>query len=217
MRAIRKLLGRRDEPPAPAVSPGREVTVWIRGLGRTAGTVEATTDQDAKIALAVDPRFGDDAIDEADGVVEHTAPIGLYRQPGSVRFTGGAGSISFVPSERAERVQRRDYVRLPVNLTVGATLASDETQLELPVIDLSASGLLLGRTSDGRVEDGVTLWLSIPIDDGERPIAPRGRVVRGAEAGTHGVRFDHVTDDDQERLVRYVLREQLRLRREGKL
>jgi hypothetical protein len=214
---IRRLPGRRNQTTAPAVSPGWEVAVWIRGLGRTAGTVAATTERDAEITLAVDPRFGDDAIDQADAVVEHTAPIGLYRQPGSVRFAGAASSISFVPSRRAERVQRREYVRLPVDLTVSATLASDDAPFELYVIDLSASGVLLGRTGDARVEDGATLWLSIPIADGEPPIAPRGKVVRGAEEGTHGVRFDYITDDDQERLVRYVLREQLRLRREGKL
>jgi PilZ domain-containing protein len=214
---IRRLLGRRNQTTAPAVSAGWEVTVWIRGLGRTAGTVIGTTDRDAEITLAVDPRFGDDAIDEAEGVVEHTAPIGLYRQPGSVRFAGAASDITFVPSQRAERVQRREYVRLPVDLTVSATLPSDETPFELYVIDLSASGMLLGRTADVRVDDGTTLWLSIPIADGEPPIAPRGKVVRGAEEGTHGVRFDYITDDDQERLVRYVLREQLRLRREGKL
>ena len=217
MDPIRKLLARRDEPVAPAASLGWEVTVWIRGLGRTAGTVAATSDRDAEITLVVDPRFGDDAIDEADAVVEHTAPIGLYRQPGSVRFAGAASSISFVPSGRAERVQRREYVRLPVDLTVSATLASDDAPFELYVIDLSASGVLLGRTADLRVEDGTILWLSIPIEDDEPPIAPRGKVVRGAEEGTHGVRFDYITDDDQERLVRYVLREQLHLRREGKL
>lgn len=217
MPAIRKLLGRKDEQVPPAVSPGWEVTVWIRGLGRTAGTVAATTDHDAEITLAVDPRFGDDAISDQEAVVEYTAPRGLYRQPGSVRFTSVESTVSFAPSGRPELVQRRDYVRVPLNLTVGATVASDDTPLELPVIDLSASGLLLGRTADARVEEGATLWLSVPIDDGEPSMAPRGRVVRGAEAGTHGVRFDYITDDDQERLIRFVLREQLRLRREGKL
>jgi hypothetical protein len=217
MGAIRRLLGRRDEPPAPAVSPGWEVTVWIRGLGRTAGTVAATTERDAEIKLAVDPRFGDDEIDAADGVLEYTAARGLYRQPGNVRFTSTESTVSFSPSDRPELVQRRDYVRVPLYLTVGATLASDDTPFELSVIDLSASGLRLGRTSDARVEDGMTLWLSLAIDDGEPPIAPRGRAVRGAEEGTHGVRFDYTTDDDQERLIRFVLREQLRLRREGKL
>jgi c-di-GMP-binding flagellar brake protein YcgR len=41
--------------------------------------------------------------------------------------------------------------------------------------------------------------------------------VRGAEEGTYGVRFDYIADGDQERLARFVMREQLRLRREGKL
>jgi PilZ domain len=217
MDQVRKLLGRRDDPPAPAVAPGWEVTVWIRGLGRTGGRVVSATDRDAEISLAVDPRFGDDAVGGESGVVEYTAPRGLYRQPGSVRFLSDGSRVSFAPSERPELVQRRDFVRVPVHLTVAATPAGEDTPLELPVIDLSASGLLLGRAADVAVEDGATLWLSIPIDDGLPPMAPRGTVVRGAKAGTHGVRFDYISDDDQERLVRFVLKEQLRLRREGKL
>jgi c-di-GMP-binding flagellar brake protein YcgR len=42
-------------------------------------------------------------------------------------------------------------------------------------------------------------------------------VVRGTDAGTHGVRFDHISESDQERLARFVMREQLRLRRQGRL
>jgi c-di-GMP-binding flagellar brake protein YcgR len=171
----------------------------------------------AEIALAVDPRFGDDTIHTADAVVEHTAPRGLYRQAGSVAFGAGGERVSFTPSGKASLVQRREFVRLPVDLTAHATLPGQATQLELQVIDLSANGLRLGRAEQVPLDESAAVWLSIPVDDGLPPIAPRGKVVRDAEEGTRGVRFDYITDDDQERLVRYVLREQLRLRREGKL
>ncbi|HEX6459510.1 MAG TPA: PilZ domain-containing protein [Thermoleophilaceae bacterium] len=214
---IGRLFGRGGaEPPAPAAGGGQEVTVWIRGLGRTGGEVVVISGRSAEIALAVDPRFGDDTIDTADAVVEHTAPRGLYRQTGSVWF-GARNHVSFTPSQEASLVQRRDYVRLPLHLTVGATLQGAAAERELVAIDVSASGLLLGRTADAPLEEGNTVWLSIQLDDGMPPIAPRGTVVRGAEEGTRGVRFDYITDDDQERLARFVLREQLRLRREGKL
>ena len=42
-------------------------------------------------------------------------------------------------------------------------------------------------------------------------------MVRGDDANPHGLHFDYITVDDQERLVRFVLQQQLRLRREGKL
>jgi len=215
--AIRRLLRRRrDEPPAPAVAAGRRVTVWIRGLGRTAGTVAATTSRGAEITLAVDPRFGDDTSGAADAVVEHTAARGLYRQPGSVRFNAGGGSVSFAPSEQPSLMQRRDFVRLPVDLTVSARLEGQDKQLELHVINLSASGLLLDRAGDG-LDDATTVWLSIPLGDGMSPLTPRGTVVRRAPADAHGVEFDYIADSDQERLARFVMREQVRLRRQGKL
>ncbi len=217
MGVIRRLLGRRgDEPPAPAAERGQEVTVWIRGLGRTGGGVVVVTGQTAEIALAVDPRFGDDTVDTVDAMVEHTTPRGLHRQAGSVWF-GASNHVSFTPSEEASLVQRREFVRLPLHLEIRATVQGESSERELMAIDLSASGLLLGRSPGADLDEGGTVWLSIPLDDGMPPITPRGAVVRGAEEGTHGVRFDYIADSDQERLARFVMREQLRLRREGKL
>jgi PilZ domain-containing protein len=191
--------------------------VWIRGLGRTAGTVDAVAGRRAQITLAVDPRFGDDSIREVGAVVEHTAPRGLYCQSGAISFMPGGPRVSFAPAGEADLIQRREFVRLPVALSVEATLARDETHVELHVVNLSANGLLVMQPADAPLEEGATLWLSLPLDDDLPPIAPRGSVVRGTEAGTHGVRFDHITESDQERLARFVMREQLRLRREGKL
>jgi hypothetical protein len=209
--------GRGNDPSAPAVEPGWEVTVWIRGLGRTAGTVDSVTHDAAEITLAVDPRFGDDSIGEVGAVVEHTGPRGLYCQPGEISFEPGGMRVSFTPAGQADLVQRREFVRLPVTLTVNATLGKDNTRVELHVVDLSASGLLARQPAEAPLDEGATLWLSLPLDDGLPPIAPRGSVVRGAEAGTHGVRFDYIAESDQDRLARFVMREQLRLRREGKL
>jgi len=193
------------------------VTVWIRGLGRTAGTVDSVADDQAEITLVVDPRFGDDSIGELGAVVEHTAPRGLYCQPGEISFKPGGMRVSFTPAGQAELVQRREFVRLPVAFTVSATLAKDDTPVELHVVDLSASGLLVRQPAEAPLDEGSTLWLSLALDDDLPPIAPRGSVVRGTEAGTHGIRFDYIAESDQDRLARFVMREQLRLRREGKL
>jgi hypothetical protein len=208
---------RRDDSPDPAAGPGSEVTVWIRGLGRTTGTVREVKDGRAEIALAVDPRFGDDSIAEAGAAMEHTAARGLYSQPGEVTFTPGGTRVTFTPSGTAELAQRRGFVRLEVTFAVSATLAKEETQVELNVVDLSAGGLQVRQPADAPLEEGSTVWLSLPLDDDLAPISPRASVVRGTEAGTHGIRFDYITEDDQERLARFVMREQLRLRREGKL
>jgi len=193
------------------------VTVWIRGLGRTAGTVRRVKDNKAELALVLDPRFGDESITEVGATVEHTAVRGLYSQPGEVAFNADGLHVTFTPSGEAELMQRRDFVRLTVTFAVSGTLAKDEMPVELDVVDLSASGLQVRKPADAPLEEGSTLWLSLPLDDDLPPIAPRASVVRGTEAGTHGVRFDYITEGDQERLARFVMREQLRLRREGKL
>jgi PilZ domain-containing protein len=194
------------------------VTVWIRGLGRTGGTVDAVGDHEAQITLVVDPRFGDESIGELGSVVEHTGPRGLYCQPGEISFEPGGMRVSFTPTGEADLVQRREFVRLPAALTVNATLAKDDTRVELHVVNMSANGLLVRQPDDdASLVEGATLWLSLPLDDDLPPIAPRGSVVRGTQAGTHGVRFDYIAESDQDRLARFVMREQLRLRREGKL
>jgi PilZ domain-containing protein len=208
---------KREESPGPAVEAGSEVTVWIRGLGRTAGTVDAVAEREAQITLAVDPRFGDDSIGEVGAVVEHTAARGLYCQPGELSFEPGGMRVSFTPAGDADLVQRREFVRLPVALAVNATLAKDDTQVVLHVVNLSANGLLVRQPDDASLAEGATLWLSLPLDSDLPPIAPRGSVVRGTEAGTHAIRFDYIAESDQDRLARFVMREQLRLRREGKL
>jgi PilZ domain len=212
---LRFLRRRGDDSPAPAAEPGSDVTVWIRGLGRTAGTVGEVRDGKAEIALAVDPRFGDESISEASATVEHTAARGLYSQAGNVAFEAGGLRVSFTPSAAAGLMQRREFVRLRATFAVSATL--DQMDIELNVVDLSANGLQVRQPADAPLEEARTLWLSLPLDDGLPPIAPRGSVVRGTEAGTRGIRFDYITESDQERLVRFVMREQLRLRREGKL
>jgi hypothetical protein len=179
--------------------------------------VDSVGEGSAGITLAVDPRFGDDSIGELGAVIEHTAARGLYCQPGELSFSPGGLRVTFTPAGEPDLVQRREFVRLPVALTVHATLAADDTRVELHVVDLSASGVLVRQPDDAPLEEGMTLWLSLPLDDGLPPIAPRGSVVRGTEAGSHGVRFDYIAESDQDRLARFVMREQLRLRREGKL
>jgi c-di-GMP-binding flagellar brake protein YcgR len=62
---------------------------------------------------------------------------------------------------------------------------------------------------------GVFIWLQIPLHDGKDPVEVRGTTVRNAPKGAIGVRFDHISESDQERLAHYVARQEREQRKRG--
>jgi c-di-GMP-binding flagellar brake protein YcgR len=167
------------------------------------------------ISLVVDPGSRVNALGDPDAVLEFPAVRGLYRQEGFARFDqSGSASVRFVSREEPQLVQRRNFARVdvirPVSVSIsGATLATFDT------LNVSANGLLLGPPPPGvqPLKLGIAAWLKMRLDDDEEPIEARGTAVREAAGGAVGVRFDHITEDHQERLVRFVFRQELEQRR----
>jgi c-di-GMP-binding flagellar brake protein YcgR len=59
------------------------------------------------------------------------------------------------------------------------------------------------------------VWLKIPLYDGKDRIDVRGSVVREAARGSMGIRFDHISESDQERLAHFVARQEREQRKRG--
>jgi hypothetical protein len=208
-----KLFGRAnaEERPGNAVTPKQRVEIKIRGVGRTSGNVKKVEDQSVVIELVVNVAADAASLAESDAVLEYTALRGLYRQKGVARFdVNGAGSVRFVGQEEPELVQRRDFVRVDVNIPVTVTLKDNPWPIEFDALNLSGNGALLSPPQGGvgRLRIGLFAWLRIPLYDGKDPIEVRGTVVREAGRGAMGIRFDHINEGDQERLVRYLAREE---------
>jgi c-di-GMP-binding flagellar brake protein YcgR len=215
-----KLFGRANaQDPRPGrVAPKQRVDIKIRGVGRTSGHVQAVDDDSIVIGLVVRATAEAAALDEPDAVLEYTLQRGLYRQKGTARFdVDGTAGVRFVPETEPELVQRRDFVRVDVNTPVTVTIKDSPWPTEFDALNLSGNGLLLSPPQGGvgRLRIGMFVWVRIPLYDGQEPIEARGTVVRDAGGGTMGVRFDHISERHQERLVHYVAREERRQRKRG--
>jgi hypothetical protein len=203
-----------------AVTPGQRVDLKIRGLGSTSGNVEMLVENSIVIALVVDP--GEDAklLGDPDAVLEYPALRGLYRQEGFARFDApGLSSVRFVSNEEPQLVQRRDFVRIDVRVPVKVTL-KDSLPMSSETLNISANGLLLGPPPPGQKPLTLGMFTSLSIaldDDKEGPIEVRGTAVRETPNGAIGIRFDHISEQHQERLVRFVFKQELEQRRKGNL
>ena len=200
-----------DERRANAVEPKQRVDIKIRGVGRTSGHVAKVEDGSMVIDLVVSATAEAASLPEPDAVLEYTALRGLYRQKGVARFdVNGSGSVRFIGQEEPELVQRREFVRVDVNIPVTVSLKGDPWPTEFDALNLSGNGVLLSPPQGGaaRLRMGMFVWLNIPLYDGKDPIEVRGTVVREAGRGAMGIRFDHISESHQERLVRYVARQE---------
>jgi hypothetical protein len=207
-----------EDQGAPGPRRDQRVDLKIRGVGRTAGSVSEVESESILIALIVSATQEAVALHQPDAVLEYTTLRGLYRQKGYATFNGGGASkVRFVWQEEPELVQRRDFVRVNVNISVSLTVKDYAFPTEFDALNLSANGILLAPPPAAglRLQVGMFVWLKIPLYDGNDPIDVRGSVVREATRGSMGIRFDHISERDQERLAHFVARQEREQRKRG--
>ena len=124
--------------------------------------------------------------------------------------------------EQIQKIQRRQYLRVPTNLVMTLSLNDGKEQLEAPLIDLSGGGFLLALT----LREVEKLSLSV---DGKLPIEERGRkhyipfkarvvnVKYNQEKKRYEVafQFTEIKESDREVIIRYCFARQLELHRKG--
>jgi c-di-GMP-binding flagellar brake protein YcgR len=200
------------------VSEGDRVEIKIRGVGRTAGIVEEFDSESIALTLMVGATPETVALDQPDAVLEYTTARGLFRQKGYASFgSGDSRNVRFVGQEEPERVQRRDFVRVDVNITVKVAFKNDPHPVDYDALNVSANGILLAAPPGLGVamQLGMFVWVTIPLFDGKDPVEVRGSAVRSAPKGAVGIRFDHISEGDQERLAHYVARQEREQRKRG--
>ena len=218
-----KLFGRTQtegDEHSPRVTKTQRVELKIRGVGRTSGLVEDIEDGSILVALVVCATPDVMALEAPDAILEYTTLRGLYRQKGYASYNGLDGEkVRFVSDEEPELMQRREFVRVGVNIPVQVSLKDNPWPTEFDALNLSANGILLAAPGAGvmTLKLGMFVWMKIPLYDGRDPIDVRGTVVREAQKGASGVRFDHINESDQERLARYVARQEREQRKRGAL
>jgi hypothetical protein len=122
-----------------------------------------------------------------------------------VLVEGPAGLLRLHPIGAALKVQRRRFVRVPVDLST-AVIAADR-RLMTRTVDLSVGGMLISPADTLAIEDDVRFALDL----GELTISGSGTVVRGDAAGLRAVQFDDLHGRSERALSRYVARRQREL------
>jgi hypothetical protein len=218
-----KLFGRtntQEDQRHPGLNKTQRVELKIRGVGRTSGLVEEIEDDSVLVALVVSASQEALSLEAPDAILEYTTLRGLYRQKGYASYNGSKGEkVRFVGNDEPELMQRREFVRVDVNMPVDVSLKEAPWPASFDALNLSANGVLLAAPSAGvkRLALGTFLWMKIPLYDGQDAISVRGTVVREAQKGSVGIRFDHIGERDQERLVRYVMKQEREQRKRGAL
>jgi PilZ domain-containing protein len=118
---------------------------------------------------------------------------------------GPQGMLRLHPIGAALKVQRRRFVRVPVDLSA-AVIAADR-RLMTRTLDLSVGGMLISPADTLAINDEVRFALDL----GDVTISGSGVVVRGDSAGLRGVRFDDLHGRAERALSRYVAQRQREL------
>lgn len=126
----------------------------------------------------------------------------------------GGGSIQVAISGRVSRLQRRDDVRMRVELPPISAVRFSATGkplglLGLTVVDISAGGIRLQTIEMMRA--GERLRLMLRLDDGD-PITPIVEIL--VPGTTVQGRFEVISEADRRRIVQYVYRQEVAARRE---
>ncbi len=211
--------------------PGTRVNV-VRANGDLEAAYQAavrSVSQDA-VRLTMPQREGEFLpVDAGESVTLFTSVQGqIYRFPTHVRMVEVSPSEGLVvePPTEAEKSERRSYYRLITRIAPRyiAVIGRDgaETPLQDSVIlDLSGGGLQMQSLS--QPDPGARLHVIFPLEGDPvemdvcaellsvRPPARGGRYHR-----LHG-RFVGIPRAEVERLIRYVTRQQIELRRKGVL
>ena len=185
---------------APTLTAGQHVVVRNVHVGMLPGTVEGSDAGSVTVALAVK----DDRIARLVGhelAVEVTSGRGIHRYTGTLSAQN-AGSLKVALSGDVERIQRREFVRVPAHLDVSVRGVDEPLGGDTTTLDVSGSGIRI--TDKWQLPLGTDVRIELKLPEGP-PLISLGRVVRtGAEEDQKGIRFDGIARPDEDRLMRYI-------------
>jgi len=187
--------------PTPQLAEGQHVTIRHALLGLLPARIEKSTGDSVTVALAVkDDRVG--RVIGQDIAVEMMSGRGIYRFNGSLR-ADRSGSLTIALTGDVERIQRREFVRIPAHLNVTVKGVDEPVGGETTTVDVSGSGIQINDPWNLQLGLDVRVALELP---GEGvTVTSLGRVVRAGEnEDQKGIRLDGLARADEDRLMRYI-------------
>jgi hypothetical protein len=184
----------RDQPVDVVLDGGWRLTARVASVGLDYVDLDGV---DGALALPGELRW-------CSALMSWRTRLGAAHRRG-VLVDGPAGLLRLHPIGAALKVQRRRFVRVPVDLST-AVIAADR-RLMTRTVDLSVGGMLISPADTLAIEDDVRFALDL----GELTISGSGTVVRGDSAGLRAVAFSDLQGRAERALSRFVARRQREL------
>lgn len=174
---------------------------------------------DGTLVIAQPSRPGTPQFAVATGrqmMVEWRIRSGIVRQTHTVlrHVDRGIASLVVEPVGEPTVIQRRDYIRVDVMLTIHvATHLGQEARGT--TTDLSGGGMR--AIVPIGLSDGQTVDVTIVLPEGEGEIPCRAHSIRKLAEDTYAFGFSQIKETDRERVIRFVFTRQQSLLRDGRL
>jgi c-di-GMP-binding flagellar brake protein YcgR len=190
--------------PTPTIEAGQHVNVRHLQLGVLPARVEAGDGSTVTVALNVRDERVDRMVGQ-DCAVELTSGRGIYRFSGTLR-AHKLGSLTISLNGEVERIQRRDFVRVPAHLDVTVRGIDENIGGTTATIDVSGNGLqVIDRWN---LPLGLDVRVELALPDGT--LRTLGRVVReGGQENQKGISLVGLGQKDEDRLMRYIREREL--------
>jgi c-di-GMP-binding flagellar brake protein YcgR len=189
-------------PPIPAIAAGTHVILREPRLGGLPATVDVCEPGALLVALAVtDSRVARLAGGQVS--VEATTQRGIQRYNGTLELVPGRKELLRIILEGAgERIQRREWARVDTVVPVKVTALDSGVGGETHTHNVSGGGVLISDLWN--LPLGTDVRVELFAEPGAEPIRALGRVLREVDAERKGIRFDDLSRQDEERLIRFV-------------
>ena len=190
-----EVLLERDQPVDVVLDGGWHLTARVASVAREHVDFAPL---DAPLALPGQLRW-------CGATVSWRTRIGAAHRHGVLVPAPSAGLLRLHPVGDPTKVQRRQFVRVPAELST-AVIAPDK-RLTTRTLDVSVGGMLVAPADTLVLADTVRFALDL----GDLTISGDGTVVRGGSEGTRGISFSDLQGRAERALSRYVAQRQREL------
>ena len=148
--------------PTPQLAEGQHVTIRHVLLGLLPGRIEQSKGSTVTVALNVkDERVG--RVIGQDIAVEMMSGRGIYRFNGALGAER-SGSLTITLNGDVERIQRREFVRIPAFLDVSVQAIDEPIGGETTTVDVSGSGIQI--SDKWNMPLGLDVRIELKLPDG---------------------------------------------------
>ena len=183
---------------APPLEPGQHVIVRTIHVGAMPAAIERVEGAALTVALTVRESRLQRLIGH-DIAVEMLSGRGIYKHTGVLK-ADREGVLS-IELTGVERIQRREFVRVPAHVTVNVRGVDEPLGGETVTLDVSGGGI---RISDPwSLPLGLDVRVELSLPDSE-PVNALGRVVRAAADDEKGIAIESLPRPDEDRLIRFI-------------